>query len=130
MNVASVCIAVVVACAFGPLAARAESASVVVAASAASVSSTASLAIAGLSSASIQALPGFPVKAYRAGYRQGRVLLGYTVNADGTVGNIEVLEANPVQVFTGPATNALAGLRFAPTGASEQRKVEFRFIAD
>jgi TonB family protein len=75
-------------------------------------------------------LPGFPVKAYRAGHRQGRVLLGYTMNADGTVGHIEVLDANPVQVFTRTATNALAGLRFAPTGNVEQRTVEFRFFAE
>ena len=130
MNVASICIAVAVACAFSPLAARAESGSVSVAASAAAVSSVAAVAVAGLSAASIQALPGFPVKAYRDGYRQGRVLLGYTVNPDGTVGNVEVLEAKPVQVFTRTATQALSGLRFVPTGNVEQRTVEFRFIAD
>jgi TonB family protein len=130
MNVASVCIAVAVACALSPLAARAQSGTVNIAASALAVSSVASVGIAGLSSASIQALPGFPVKAYRAGYRQGRVLLGYTVNADGSVGAIEVLDANPVQVFTHTATHALAGLRFAPTGAAERRTVEFRFSAD
>jgi protein TonB len=56
-------------------------------------------------------------------------VLGYVVNADGTVGDIEVLEANPVQVFTRIATNALASWRFTPTGASERRQVEFRFIA-
>jgi protein TonB len=130
MKVASVCIAVALACTFSPLAVRAESGSVSVAASAASVSSVASVAVAGLSAALIPVLPGFPVKAYRAGYRQGRVVLGYTVNADGTVGNIDVLEANPVQVFTRTATQALTGLRFAPTGTVEQRTVEFRFIAD
>jgi len=130
MNVASVCIAVALACALGPMAVRAESTSVSIAASAAGVSSTAAVAVGGLSMASIQAMPGFPVKAYRNGYRDGRVVLGYTVNADGTIGNIEVLDANPVQVFTRTATNALAGWRFAPTGASEQRTVEFRFIAE
>lgn len=129
MNVASVCIAVALACAFGPMAVRAESSSVAVAATAAGVSSTASVSVAGLSMASIQAMPGFPAKAYREGYRNGRVVLGYTVNADGTVGHIEVLEANPVQVFTRTATNALSAWRFAP-GAVEQRKVEFRFIAE
>jgi protein TonB len=130
MNVAFVCVAVALACALGPMAARAESTSVSIAASAAGVSSTASVSIAGLSMASIQSMPGFPAKAYRDGYRDGRVVLGYTVNADGTVGNIEVLDANPVQVFTRTATNALAGWRFAPGGSSEQRQVEFRFIAD
>jgi len=130
MNVATVCIAVALACVFGSMAVRAESSSVAVAASAAGVSSTASVSVAGLSMTSIQAMPGFPAKAYREGYRNGRVVLGYTVNADGTVGNIEVLNALPVQVFTRTATNALASWRFAPTGTSEQRQVEFRFIAE
>jgi TonB family protein len=130
MNVATVCIAVALACAISPMAVRAESTSVSVAASAAGVSSTTSISVAGLSIASIQALPSFPAKVYRAGYRQGRVVLGYTINADGTVGNVEVLEANPVQVFTRTATNTVAAWRFAPTGASEQRKVEFRFNAE
>jgi protein TonB len=112
------------------MAARAESTSVSIAASSAAVSSTASISIAGLSAASIQSLPGFPVKACRDGHRQGRVVLGYTVNANGTVGNVQVLEAFPVQVFTRTATNAVASWRFAPTGASEQRNVEFQFHAE
>jgi protein TonB len=130
MNVATVCIAVALVCAFGPTAARAESTSVSIAASAAAVSSTASVSIAGLSAASIRELPGFPVKAYRDGYRDGRVKLSYVVNGDGTVGNVQVLEAFPVQVFTRTATNAVASWRFAPTGGSEKRTVEFQFSAE
>lgn len=130
MNAATICIAVAIGCALSPMGVRAESTSVSVAASAAGVSSTASVSVAGLSISSIQSMPGFPVKAYRDGDRQGRVVLGYTLNADGTVGDVEVLEANPVQVFTRTAVNTLAAWRFAPTGASERRKVEFRFSAD
>jgi TonB family protein len=130
MNVASICITAAIACALGPFAARAQSSPESVTASAASVSSVGSVTVAGLSSASIQALPGFPVKAYRAGHRHGRVVLGYTVEPDGTVGGIEILEANPVQVFTRTAVQALAGLQFVPSGAVQQRMVEFRFIAD
>jgi protein TonB len=130
MNVATVCIAVALVCAFGPTAARAESTSVSIAASAAAVSSNASVSIAGLSMASIQALPGFPVKAYREGHRHGRVVLGYTVNADGTVGDVQVLEANPSHIFPRTARRAVADWRFVPTGASERRMVEFLFRAE
>lgn len=130
MNVATVCIALTLVCAFGPIAARAESASVSIASGPAALSSTASVSIAGLAANSIQALPGYPVKAYRDGYRNGRVKLSYVVNADGTVGAVNVIEAFPVQVFTRAASNTVAGWRFAPTGASEQRTVEIQFHAD
>lgn len=130
MNVASICIAAGIVCAFGPAAARAESTSASIAASSAAVSSTASVSIAGLSMSSIQSMPGFPVKAYREGHRHGRVVLGYTVNADGTVGDVQVLEANPIHVFPRTARRAVADWRFAPTGASEKRMVEFLFRAD
>lgn len=130
MNVATVCIALTLACAFGPIAARAESNSVSIASGPAVVSSTASVSIAGLAAHSIHALPGYPVKAYRDGYRNGRVKLSYVVNADGTVGAVKVIEAFPVQVFTRTASSTVAGWRFAPTGASEQRTVEIQFYAD
>jgi TonB family protein len=89
-----------------------------------------SASVAGLSMASIQAMPGFPVKAYREGYREARVVLRYTVKADGTVGNVEVLEAKPLEHFTRAASSAVAAWRFAPTGATELRKVEFRFSVE
>ena len=130
MNVATVCIALTLVCAFGPIAAHAESTSVSIASGPAAVSSTAAVSIAGLGAASIAQLPGYPVKAYRDGYRSGRVKLNYVVNADGTVGNVNVLEAFPVQVFTRTASKAVAGWRFAPTGASEQRTVEIQFSAE
>lgn len=126
MNVAFVSVAVTLVCAFGPMTAHAQSSSV----SAREISSTASVSVAGVSVASSQAMPGFPLKAYRNGYREGRVVLGYTVNADGTVGNVEVLDANPVHVFPRTASNAVAAWRFASTGASERRSIEFRFTAE
>lgn len=130
MNIVAVCMAASVVCAFGPMAARAEQTSVAVTASAAAVSSNASASIAGLSAASLQALPGFPLKAYRDGYRSGRVSLSYIVSADGSVRNVQVLDAYPVQVLTRTATNAVAAWRFVPTGFEEQRTVEFQFSAD
>lgn len=130
MNVPSACLAIAIACALGPTPARAEATSVSLAASAAGVSSVVAVSVAGLSPASIQTLPGFPIKAYRDGYRYGRVVLGYRVSDNGTVRDVEVLEASPTQVFARTATNAVAGWRFAPTATNERRKVEFFFEAD
>ena len=129
MNVVAVCLAAL-ACVVSPIAVRAQDTSVTLAATAISVSSQAAATIAGLSSASLQALPGFPARAYRDGYRDGRVKLSYRVNADGSVSDVQVLDASPVQVFTRAASNAVAGWQFAPTGASEQRTVEIRFVAE
>ena len=128
MNVAAVCVAAIV-CLVSPIAVRAQDASVALAATAVTVSSQASASIAGLSAVSLQSLPGFPAKAYRDGYREGRVKLGYTINADGTVGDVQVLDAFPVQVFTRSAAKAVAAWRFASIGTPEQRTVEFRFAA-
>jgi protein TonB len=77
----------------------------------------------------MQALPGFPVKAYREGYRAGRVRLSYVVMPDGRVGGVQVLEVTPVQVFTRAASNAVEGWRFAPTGTEERRTVDIHFSA-
>lgn len=130
MNVTSICIAALIACLFAPTTVLAQTDALHIAASSAAVSSTVSVSVAGLSGVSTSAMPGYPLKAYRDGYRHGRVVLGYTINADGTVGDVQVLDAFPVQVFTRTASNAVAAWRFAPTGTSERRTVEFRFAAE
>jgi len=130
MNTVSAAVAVAVACLLAAPSAHAQSTAAGDAAVAALASPTASVSVAGLSLASIQALPGFPVAAYRDGQLHGRVVIGYQVNADGTVGDVRVLEASPVRVFTRTATGAVANWRFAATGASERRMVEFRFDAE
>jgi TonB family protein len=130
MNVVLICAAATLACVVGPSVALAQSSAIDIAAGANAVSSTASVSIAGLSSRSIAAMPGYPLKAYQDGHRRGRVVLGYTVGAGGTVSDVQVLEAFPVQVFTRSAINAVAGWTFPATGASERRTVEFRFVAE
>ncbi len=99
------------------------------AATAATAMGSLSATIAGLSAASMQSLPGFPLKAYRDGYRQGRVSLAYTVQPDGTVSQVQVLDATPVQVFTAQATSMVAGWRFVPTTAAQSRRVDIDFVA-
>ncbi len=127
MNAISLCIGIAAASMLVPSIASAQPSGATETAVVAVTSPTASVAVAGLSLASIQALPHFPVAGYREGYRQGRVVVGYQVNADGTVSDVEVLDAYPVQVFTRTATGAVANWRFTPTGTSERRIVEFRF---
>jgi TonB family protein len=128
MNLTVVCVAAALIC-VGTTAASAES-SVALTANVVSVASNVSASIAGLNAASVQSLPGFPVKAYRDGHRSGRVLLGYTVNADGSVSDVQLIDAYPMQVFTRTASKTVERWRFEPTGSSERRMVEFQFTAD
>jgi TonB family protein len=74
-------------------------------------------------------LPTYPIGARRNGYHHGRVLLGYDVAADGSVQNVRVLEAFPVQVYTRTAVNAVQRWRYAP-GTGDRRMVEFNFVCD
>jgi TonB family protein len=96
---------------------------------AAATAGSTSATVAGLTSASLQALPGFPLAAYRDGHRGGTVTLGYTVQPDGAVSEVRVLDAKPTQVFTRTAVNMVAGWRFVPSVAPQQRQVEVQFIA-
>ena len=74
-------------------------------------------------------LPSYPIRARRDGYHHGRVLIGYGVAADGTVQDVKVLEANPVQVYTRTAVNAVKSWRYMP-GSTDRRMVEFTFQCD
>jgi TonB family protein len=74
-------------------------------------------------------LPSYPVSALREGEHFGRVLLGYDIAADGTVTNVQVLSAYPVQVFTRAAKSAVEKWRLTP-GHAGTRNVEFTFKAD
>ena len=74
-------------------------------------------------------LPNYPVNARRDGYHRGRVLLGYDVAADGSVQNVRVLDAFPVQVFTRSAIGAVQKWRYAP-GTGDRRRVEFNYACD
>jgi TonB family protein len=95
------------------------------AATAGSISAT----IAGLSAASLQALPGFPMAAYRDGYRNGKVTLAYTVQPDGAVSDVRVLHAYPQQVFTRTAVGMVSGWRFVPSVVPQERQIEVQFSA-
>lgn len=61
-----------------------------------------------------EVLPEYPDSARRRGI-EGHVRLGFTINAQGRVENIEVLEASPSNVFNLSARRAAARWRFTPS---------------
>ena len=76
-----------------------------------------------------RAMPSYPINARRNDYHFGRVLLGYDVTADGSVKNVQVLSAYPVQVYTRTAVRAVEQWRYMP-GTVDKRMVEFTFACD
>src|SRR5690554_4265881 len=60
-----------------------------------------------------EVMPEYPDMARRRGI-EGFVRLGFTINANGRVENIEVLEASPPNVFDRSARRAAARWRFTP----------------
>lgn len=76
-----------------------------------------------------RAMPAYPMSARRSDYHFGRVLLGYDVTADGSVKNVQVLSAHPVQVYTRTAVRAVEQWHYMP-GTVDKRMVEFTFACD
>lgn len=109
--------------------AQAGSTAVLAASSTAVSGGAVSPSIAGLSAASVQALPGFPLPALRDGHRSGQVTVAYTVQADGGVTDVRVLDARPAVVFNRTAASMIAGWRFAPGTAPQARQVEIDYDA-
>lgn len=73
-----------------------------------------------------EVLPEYPDLARRRGI-EGHVKLSFTINAQGRVENIEVLEAQPANVFDRSARRAAARWRFTPrmeNGIAVPRQVE------
>jgi TonB family protein len=74
----------------------------------------------------------YPYRAMQAGV-EGWVELGYTVKADGTIGNLRVLNSNPSTTFDTAALKAVGKLRYQPvvqdgkvTPVNTQVRVVFR----
>jgi len=55
----------------------------------------------------------YPERALEKGL-EGWVQIGYTVNPDGTVGNVKVLDANPPHTFEQAGSKAVSKLRYQP----------------
>jgi len=71
--------------------------------------------------------PQFPVAAAKGGVRDGRVLAQLTVNGDGSIGRVDILDAQPRNVFDKEVRRALASWRYEAPGQPRQTTVEFVF---
>lgn len=109
--------------------AQAGTTAVLAASSPAVAGGSLSATIAGLSAASAQALPGYPVQALRDGHHSGQVTLSYTVQPDGSVSDVRVLNARPAIVFNRAATSMVAGWRFVPSQAPQSRQIAVDYDA-
>jgi TonB family protein len=74
--------------------------------------------------------PQFPAAAVKDGVLSGRVLAQLTVNSDGSVGRVEIVDAQPRNVFDKEVRRALAAWRYEAPGQSRQTTVEFVFKLD
>ncbi|MCS7101850.1 MAG: TonB family protein [Burkholderiaceae bacterium] len=77
-----------------------------------------------------RAEPVFPPEALREGVRGGRVLAQVAINADGSVGAVDIVEAEPRRVFERAVRRALAHWRYEPPGEPRSARVEFVFRSD
>jgi TonB family protein len=71
--------------------------------------------------------PEFPAAAVKEGVKDGRVLAQVQVNADGSIGRVDILEARPRSVFDREVRRALAGWRYEAPGEVRHTTVEFLF---
>jgi protein TonB len=70
--------------------------------------------------------PAYPSQAMVAGI-EGAVELEYVIKADGSVGQIRILQARPSNVFDEAAKAALRGWLFPTSSAGEKRTQNFAF---
>jgi protein TonB len=72
--------------------------------------------------------PDFPREAVQAGADHGNVKARMTLDANGNVTRVEVVEANPRRIFDRAVVRALSQWRFSdgPSGRTVETEVEFR----
>jgi protein TonB len=71
--------------------------------------------------------PQFPASAAKDGVHSGRVLAQLTVNSDGSVGRIDIVDAEPRNVFEREVRRTLSNWRYEAPGQPRQTSVEIRF---
>lgn len=70
-----------------------------------------------------------PAPEIRPTYRfvEGYVVVSYTVQGDGTVDDIEVIESKPPGLYDGPAIAALRLWKYQPSGSATRKQRTFTF---
>jgi protein TonB len=71
--------------------------------------------------------PEFPAAAAKDGVENGRVLARLTINGDGSVGRVEIVDAEPRNVFDREVRRALSTWRYEAPGQQRQTTVELLF---
>lgn len=61
----------------------------------------------------VQVSPRYPIDAAQNG-KEGYVVVGFDITADGTVSNVRVLDANPKRVFDKAALSAVQNWKYKP----------------
>ncbi|MDL3986746.1 energy transducer TonB [Shewanella xiamenensis] len=61
----------------------------------------------------VQESPRYPIEAAQNG-KEGYVVVGFDITADGTVSNVRVLDANPKRVFDKAALSAVQNWKYKP----------------
>lgn len=109
-----------------------------------SVASTVPAATANASAGGGETRDAIPISTIRPRYpsaalrnnQEGWVDVQYTVNADGSVGNVSVVSAEPRHVFDSAAIDALRRAKFSPAmrdgaaiASQQQKRIEFKLNA-
>ncbi|ALV05412.1 energy transducer TonB [Roseateles depolymerans] len=71
--------------------------------------------------------PEFPAEAARQSISAGSVRAKMTIDPDGKVSGVEILEAEPRKVFDKAVTRALMDWRFEPSGEKQTHEVKLVF---
>ncbi len=71
--------------------------------------------------------PEFPSEATRKSISAGSVTAKVTIEADGKVSNVEIIEANPKRVFDRAVTDALMDWRYEASGEKQSTEIKLVF---
>jgi len=74
--------------------------------------------------------PEFPAEAQRQSISSGTVTAKVSIEPDGKVSNVEILQAQPKRVFDRAVTEALMDWRFEPSGEKQTSEIKLVFKND
>jgi len=87
-------------------------------------------AIAGTPKVVKKVPPEFPAEAQRQSISSGTVTAKVSIEPDGKVSNVEILQAQPKRVFDRAVTEALMDWRFEPSGEKQTSEIKLVFKND